>query len=172
MIALSGLASDFQHAASRFVLGDNFAEVVAAARLFHVVAQAHSQGKHFAGAMQSGDHVGEVKWLDQVVERPCLHRLHGTIYHVVGAHHDDDGRGIGLLHTAQHFHSIDPGQNDVEQDKVGSFFSEKLERVFARRRREDFKPLCAQSARNRAERQFFVIDNKYGIGHRKSGVGR
>jgi len=78
---------------------------------------------------------------------------------------------IGLLHAAQHFNAIDSRQHDVEQGQIRLFFGEHLQRVLAGGRGEDVKPLLPQSTGNRAQRQFLVIDNQDGIGHRKSGSG-
>ena len=114
VIGVSGLARDFEHAACGFILCDDLAEVVAATSLFHVVAHADPQGEHLAGAMQGGDQVGEVKRLDQVVVGSGLHRVDRAVHHVIGAHHEYDGRGTLLLHAAQHFDAIDAGQHNVE----------------------------------------------------------
>ena len=105
--------------------------------------------------------------LDKVIVGAQFHRLHCTVDHVVGAHHEDDGRVIGLLHAAQHFHAIDPGQHDIEQRQIRLLFSEYFERVFPRRRRKNFKPLLPQPTRNRAQREIFVIDDQDRIGHMK-----
>jgi hypothetical protein len=115
VIRLSGLTGDFQHAAGGLVQGHDLAEVVAAPGLFHVVAHAHAQSQHFTGAMQGGNHVSQVEWLDEVIVGSQFHGLHGAVHHVVGAHHQDDGRGVGSLHAAQHFHAVDAGKNDIEQ---------------------------------------------------------
>ncbi len=119
--------------------------------------------------MQGGDHVRQMERLNQIIVGAQLHRLHGPVDHVIGAHHQDDGGVVGLLHAAQDFHAIDPGQHDVEQGQVRLFSREHLQRVLTGGGRQDVKPLLPQSTGNRAQREFFVIDNQDGIGHRKSG---
>ena len=87
VIGFGGLARDFQHAAGGVVQGNDLAEIVTSAGEFHIVTHAHPQGQHFAGAVQGGDHVGEMEGLDQVVVSAQLHGFNGAIHHVVGAHH-------------------------------------------------------------------------------------
>ena len=42
VVGVGSFARDFEHAARGFVLSDHLAEIVPAARLFHVVAHAHA----------------------------------------------------------------------------------------------------------------------------------
>jgi hypothetical protein len=165
------LACHFQDPAGGFIESNDFAEVVSSPREFHVVAHAHTQREHLGRPMQGRDHVRQMEGLNQVVVGAQLHRLHRPVDHVVGAHHQDNGGMIGLLHAAQHFNAIDSRQHDVEQRQIRLFFGEHLQRVLAGGRGEDVKPLLPQSTGNRAQRQFLVIDNQDGIGHRKSGSG-
>ena len=136
-----------------------YSAVMAATGLLYVVTHAHTEGEHFAGAVEGGDHVGEMEGLDEVVVGAELHGFDGAIHHVVGAHHEDDSGGIGFFQAAEDFDAIDAGQNDVEQSEVGLLLGEDGQRVFAGGGCENFKALLPQSAGNGAEREFFVVDN-------------
>ena len=128
VIGLGGLARDFEHARGGFVVGDDLAEVVAAAGLLDVVAHTHAQGEHFAGAVQGGDHVGKVEGLDEVVVGAELHGFDGAVDHVVSAHHEDDGSGVGLLEAAEDFDAVDAGSTISSRVRSG-FCSAKIVRA-------------------------------------------
>ena len=119
--------------------------------LFDVVAHAHAQGEHFAGAVEGGDHVGEVEGLDEVVVGAELHGFDGAVDHVVGAHHEDDGGRVGFFQAAQDFDAVDAGKDDVEQGEIGLLLGEDGESVFAGGGCEDFEALLTQAARDGAE---------------------
>ena len=132
--------------------GDDCAEVVAALGLFDVVADAHAESEHFAGAMEGGDHVGEVEGLDEVVVGAELHGFDGAIDHVVGAHHEDDGGGIGLLDLAQDVDAVDAGHARCRAGRGRASAPAKTrDSVFAGVGGVDFKALVAQSAGDGAE---------------------
>jgi hypothetical protein len=102
--------------------------------------------------VQGGNHVGEMEGLDEVVVGAEFHGFDGAIHHVVGAHHEDDGGGIGFFQSAQDFDAIDAGQHDVEESEVGLLLGEQGQRIFAGGGRKNFEALLPQSAGYGAER--------------------
>ena len=123
-VSLRRFLRHLEHGAHGGVFGNHAAEVVPPFGRLDVVPDTHPQRQHFAGPAQRFHQVGEMEGLDQVVEGPGLHGLHRAVHHVVRAHHQDDGGGIGRLHAAQNLDSVNAGHHNVEQDKVGRLFSE------------------------------------------------
>src|SRR5581483_4259846 len=159
-IGLSGLAGHFQHPAHGRIDGDYAAKIVAPFRALDGVPQTHTKREHFAGAVKGGDHIGQVEWLDEVVEGAQLHGFHRAVDHVVRAHHQDNRAGVRLLHAPENFNTVDTGENDIDEGEIRLFVSEDLESFLARGRSEDLKTFFAQTARDGAERELFVVDHQ------------
>jgi len=132
-------------------VGDDAAEIVLSLGALDVAAHTNTEGKHFSGALQRSHEVGEMERFDQIVIGSGLHRFDGAIDHVIGAHHEDNGSGIGRLHAAQDFDTIDAGENDIEQDQLGVLFFEDAKGIFAGACREYFIAFGPQAAQDGAQ---------------------
>ena len=73
------------------------------------------QGQHLAGAADGAQHIDDVEGLDEVVVGAELHRLHGAVDHVVGAHHQHHRGAVAFLYLPQDLDAIHPGQHNVHQ---------------------------------------------------------
>ncbi len=117
MIAVGGPARHLQHFAHGGTLGNQTLKIVAALSGLHRVVNPHAQREHLGSALDGVNHVSDVEGLDQVVIGAQLHGFDGAIHHVVGAHHDHDGRGRDFFCLPQNFDSVNARQNDIEQRK-------------------------------------------------------
>ncbi len=165
MVALRCPTRHLQHIAHQRTFGYHAAKIVTPLGALHRVVNAYAERQHFGRAVDGVYHVGDVKWLDQIVIGTELHGFHNTIHHMVGAHHHDDGGRGKLLGLTQHFDTIDAGQYDVEQGQVRLFLGERGQRFFTAHGQKNFEALALQGAPNSAHGERFVIDNQDGIRH-------
>ncbi len=102
--------------------------------------------------------LGDVERLEEIVERPQLHRFDGSLRGAVGGHHDDRHLAVEFAKAAEGFEAVHAAHAHVHDDQVGLHPGEQLQALFAAASGGKFDLRRAENAAEGVLYVRFVVD--------------